>query len=159
VGLMKHGLAAGHFMLAASLVSNFPATRLLAAETGIAKFETVGDAIPAPLDGLAGEALRGRKLVLDRETGNCLICHQVPVTGEPFQGDIAPTLAGVGARLTVGQIRYRLVDQSRLNVETLMPAYHRIDGFTRVAPRFRNRPVFSAQEIEDVVAWLATLKD
>jgi sulfur-oxidizing protein SoxX len=133
--------------------------QVLAADVSLAAYEIVGDSIPAPLEGRTGDPQRGRKLVLDRETGNCLICHQVPVTGEPSQGDLAPTLAGVGGRLTVGQLRYRLVDQSRLNPVTLMPAYYRVDGLTRVALRFRDKPVFAAQEIEDVVSWLATLRD
>ena len=151
---MQHAMVAGLIGLAINLVP--PA---LAAEAGIATYVTAGDAIPAPLDGLTGNPVNGRALVLDRETGNCLICHQVPIAGEPFQGDLAPTLAGVGARLTAGQIRYRLVDPSKLNPATLMPAYHRVEGLTRVAGRYRNKPVFSAQQIEDVVAWLATLKD
>jgi L-cysteine S-thiosulfotransferase len=130
-----------------------------AAEAGISTYVASGDAIAAPLDGLTGNPANGRALVLDRETGNCLICHQVPIAGEPFQGDLAPSLAGAGARLTAGQIRYRLVDQSKLNPATLMPAYHRVEGLTRVAARYRGKPVFSAQQIEDVVAWLATLKD
>lgn len=130
-----------------------------AADPMVARHETVGDAIPAPLAGLAGDAERGRRLVVDREAGNCLICHPAPIAGEAFQGDIAPNLAGVGARLDSGRLRFRLVDPSQLNAETLMPAYHRIDGLTRVAPRFAGKPVFTAQEIEDVVAWLSTLKD
>ena len=130
-----------------------------AAEVGVASYTVMGDAIPAPLDNLDGNAERGRRLVLDRETGNCLICHQVPIASEPSQGDLAPSLAGVGARLTAAQIRFRLVDQSRLNPMTLMPPYHRVDGLTRVAGKFKTKPVFDAQQIEDVVAWLATLKD
>jgi L-cysteine S-thiosulfotransferase len=131
----------------------------VAAETAMARYEVTGDAIAAPLDGRIGDAIRGRRLALDRESGNCLICHQAPVANEPSQGDLAPALAGVGTRLTPAQLRLRLVDQSRLNPATLMPAYHRVDGLTRVAGRYRGRPVFTAQEIEDVVAWLATLKD
>ncbi len=130
-----------------------------AAEAGVATHSVVGDTIPSPLDGLIGNSDRGRRLVLDRETGNCLICHQVPVASEPSQGDLAPTLAGVGSRLTAGQIRFRMVDQSRLNPATLMPAYHRVEGLTRVADKYRGKPVFSAQDIEDVVAWLTSLKD
>ena len=130
-----------------------------AAEVGVASYTVVGDAIPTPLDGLDGNAERGRRLVLDRETGNCLICHQVPIASEPSQGDLAPSLAGVGGRLTAAQIRFRLVDQSQLNPATLMPPYHRVEGLTRVAAKFRSKPVFDAQQIEDVVAWLATLKD
>jgi L-cysteine S-thiosulfotransferase len=131
----------------------------IAAEVGVASYTADGDAIAEPLDGRVGIADRGRALVLDRERGNCLICHQVPVDAERSQGDLAPTLAGVGSRLNAGQIRMRLVDQSQLNAATLMPAYHRVAGLTRVAPRYIGQPVFSAQEVEDVVAWLATLKD
>ena len=124
----------------------------------VARYDVVGDAIPAPLDGRSGEPARGRKLVLDRETGNCLICHHIADSGEPSQGDIGPSLSGVGGRLTVGQLRLRLVDQSRVNPHTIMPPYHRVEGLSRVAPRFRDRPVFTAQEVEDIVAWLATLQ-
>jgi L-cysteine S-thiosulfotransferase len=125
----------------------------------VARFTVVGDAIPEPLAGKRGDPARGRRIVLDRELGNCLICHQVPEAGEPFQGDLGPNLAGVGGRLSPGQIRLRLVDQSRLNPATIMPPYHRIDGLNRVAARYRGRPVLSAEEIEDVVAYLATLKE
>ena len=117
------------------------------------------DAVPASLTGMAGDAARGRRIVLDRETGNCLICHRAPEPDERFQGDIAPTLAGVGRRLTTGQIRLRLIDQSRLNPATIMPPYYRVDGLRHVAARFSGKPVLSAAEIEDVVAYLATLKD
>ena len=130
-----------------------------AAAVEISPYVVVGDAIPAPLNGLTGDRARGRRLVLDRETGNCLICHQVPMPSEPSQGDLAPSLAGVGSRLTAGQMRLRLVDQSKLNPATLMPAYHRVNDLKRVAPKYKAVPVFSAQEIEDVVAWLGTLKD
>lgn len=116
------------------------------------------DASPVSLTGKPGDAIRGRAIVLDRRVGNCLICHKAPVEGEPFQGDLGPDLAGVAARLSEGQIRYRLVDQSRLNPATLMPPYHRTDGLSRVAERFQGLPVLRADEIEDVVAWLATLK-
>jgi L-cysteine S-thiosulfotransferase len=126
--------------------------------TGLAAFAVDGDAITSPLEGRAGDAERGRAIVLDRATGNCLICHQVPVASELFQGELGGDLAGVGARLSTGQIRLRLVDQSRLNPATLMPPYFRADGLTRVAPRFAGQPVLTAQQIEDVIAWLATLK-
>jgi L-cysteine S-thiosulfotransferase len=125
----------------------------------VARFRVVGDAIPEPLSSKPGDPVRGRRIVLDRELGNCLICHQVPEAGEPFQGDLGPDLAGVGRRLSAGQIRLRLVDQSRLNPATVMPPYHRIDGLNRVAAKYRGRPVLSAEEVEDVVAYLATLKE
>lgn len=148
------GLAAGF----AAFPQSWPSVAR-AAEAGIAEYRVAGDAIPQALDGLIGDPGRGRRLVLDRETGNCLICHQVPIASEPSQGDLGPSLSGAGTRLTAGQLRFRLVDQGKLNPATIMPPYHRVDGLTRVAGRYRSKPVFNAQEIEDVVAWLATLKD
>jgi len=124
-----------------------------------ASFVQKGDCIPEPLDGRTGSAERGRAIVLDRTTGNCLICHMVPVASEPFQGDLGPDLSGIGARLSAAQIRLRLVDQSLLDPATLMPPYYRIDHLVRVADKYQARPILDAQQIEDVVAWLASLKD
>lgn len=122
------------------------------------RYTIVGDAIPAPLHGRAGDAVRGEAVVRDRERGNCLICHQGADASEPFQGTIGPALAGVGARLEPGQIRLRMVDSSALNPETVMPPYFRTEGLRDVAPAYRGKPALTAQEIEDVVAYLASLK-
>ena len=121
-------------------------------------YTVVGDAIPRPLGGLAGNAARGAALVRDRERGNCLICHQGADASEPFQGTIGPPLAGVGARLDAGQIRLRLVDASTLNPQTVMPPYFRTENLHDVAQQYRGKPALSAQEIEDVVSYLASLK-
>ncbi len=121
-------------------------------------FAVVGDAISAPLGGLTGDGQRGAALVRDRERGNCLICHQGTDPSEPFQGSIGPPLAGVGARLDAGQIRLRLVDASLVNPLTVMPPYFRTENLHDVAPAFRGKPALSAQEIEDVVSYLATLR-
>lgn len=149
-------------ILASAALANIAALAcypVQAVEAGIAAYSAVSDSIPQPLDGLTGNSEQGRRLVLDRETGNCLICHQVPVPREPSQGDLGPSLVGVGSRLDAGQLRYRLVDQSMLNPATIMPPYYRIDRLTRVAGKYQFKPVFSSQEIEDVVAWLATLRE
>ncbi|MGQ9367283.1 sulfur oxidation c-type cytochrome SoxX [Azospirillum sp. ST 5-10] len=122
-------------------------------------FVVRGDAVPAPLAGLAGDPRRGRAVVLDRRRGNCLICHAVPAAGEPFQGELGPALAGVASRLDGGQIRLRLIDQSRINPDTIMPPYYRVERLTDVAPEYRGRPALDEQEIEDVVAYLQTLTD
>jgi L-cysteine S-thiosulfotransferase len=124
----------------------------------VVPYVVTGDAIVAPLGGYIGDASRGRRIVLDRSVGNCLICHEVPEPTERFMGDLAPKLAGVGRSLTIAQLRLRVVDQSRLNAATIMPPYHRIDGLVRVAPQFRGKPVLTAQDVEDVVAYLATLQ-
>lgn len=121
-------------------------------------YVVVADAVPEPLAGKLGDAAQGRRVVLDRETGNCLICHKVPEPQERFQGELGPDLAGIGTRLSAGQLRLRIIDQSRLNPATVMPPYYRTDGLTRVAQRWRGRPVLDAQQVEDVVAYLASLR-
>jgi sulfur-oxidizing protein SoxX len=120
-------------------------------------FEIVDDTIPAPLTSEPGDAARGRAVVLGRN-GNCLLCHQLPVSGDRFEGDIAPTLGGVGDRLTPGQIRLRLVDSTRLNPEAIMPPYFRTDSLVRVQAAYRDKTVLTAQQIEDLVAFLTELK-
>lgn len=119
----------------------------------------VGDAIPEPLTDTPGDPERGRQIVLDREVGNCLICHKVPEPTERFQGELGPDLSGVGSRLTVSQLRLRIVDQSRLNPRTLMPPYFRVDRLALVAKQYRGKPVLTAQQVEDVVAYLQTLRE
>lgn len=131
----------------------------VAASPGLAgDYTVVGDAIPAPLEGAKGDAARGRGIVLDRHVGLCLLCHRGPFSEERFQGEIAMDLRGSGARLSEGQIRLRIVDPGQVNAASIMPAYYRTEGLTRVAPAFRGRPVLSAQQIEDVVAFLMTLR-
>jgi len=112
----------------------------------------------APLTAAAGDVERGRKIVLDRHVGLCLLCHSGPFPEQRFQGDLAPSLSGVGARLSAGQIRARIVDASRVNPNTIMPPYFRTENLSRVAPAYRGKTVLTAQEIEDVVAFLTTLR-
>jgi sulfur-oxidizing protein SoxX len=121
-------------------------------------YRIVADTIPEPLAGKVGNAARGAALVRDRERGNCLICHHGDDPAEPFQGSIGPPLKGVGARLDTGQIRLRLVDMSRLDPDTVMPPYFRTENMRDVAPAYRGQPALSAQEIEDVVSYLASLR-
>ena len=129
----------------------------LAALAFLAQSVLANDSIPS-LTGTAGDAERGRKIVLDRHVGLCLLCHSGPFPEERFQGDLAPDLSGVGARLSAGQIRARIVDASRVNPNTIMPPYFRTDNLQRVAPAYRGKTVLTAEQIEDVVAFLAMLK-
>jgi len=121
-------------------------------------FTVVGDAIPRSLTGQKGDAARGRAIVANRSLGLCLLCHS-GFSDIRFQGDLAPSLQGAGRRSSEGQLRLRIVDASRLNPATIMPPYYRVDGLTRVADAWRGKPVLSAEQVEDVVAFLATLKD
>ena len=106
----------------------------------------------------AGNPERGRQIVANRQVGLCLLCHAAPIAEERFQGDLAPDLKGVGSRLSEAQIRARIVDPSKANPDTIMPAYFKTDGLTRVAPAFRGKTIFTAEQVEDVVAYLSSLK-
>ena len=118
----------------------------------------VGDeGIPASLTGAKGDPARGRAIVANRQVGLCLLCHTGPFPEERFQGNLAPDLREA-ARLTEAEIRLRLVDPARANPKTIMPAYYRTEGLTRVAPAYRSKPVLTAEQIEDVVAYLLSLK-
>ena len=106
----------------------------------------------------AGDDERGRQIVANRQVGLCLLCHAAPIPEERFQGDLAPDLKGVGARLSEAQIRARIVDPSKANPDTIMPAYYKTDGLTRVAPAYQGKTILTAEQIDDVVAYLVTLK-
>ncbi len=122
-------------------------------------YVVVRDAIPKSLTGKPGDPGRGRAIVANRTVGLCLLCHSGPIPEERFQGNLAPSLAGAGARWSEGQLRLRLVDPARLNPDTIMPPYFRLDGLTRVAKNFQGKTILGAQQIEDVVAYLASLKE
>jgi sulfur-oxidizing protein SoxX len=133
-------------------------TLATAQERPLEKPRVVGDAISAPLTDVAGDPARGRAVVLDRQVGLCLLCHTGPFPEERFQGNLAPDLAGVGARLSAGQLRLRLVDSRIVQPQSVMPAYLRTEGLSRVGRAWQGRTVLSPQQIEDVVAFLATLR-
>jgi sulfur-oxidizing protein SoxX len=117
-----------------------------------------GDAIAASLTGSAGDATRGRALVLERSS-TCILCHSGPFPEAIFQGDLAPSLAGAGSRWSEGQLRLRLVDAARVNPATIMPSFYRVDGLVNVGPSWRGKPILSAEQIEDMVAYLITLRE
>jgi L-cysteine S-thiosulfotransferase len=125
---------------------------------GLQPYAVVGDAIPQSLTGAPGDATRGRALVLERSS-TCILCHSGPFPETRFQGDLAPSLAGAGGRWSEGQLRLRLVDASSLNPATIMPSYYRLDGLVRVGPAWRGKPILSAEQIEDMVAYLTSLRE
>lgn len=116
------------------------------------------DSSDQPLEGVAGDAARGRAIVANRQLGLCLLCHTGPIPEERFQGNLAPDLAGAGDRWNAGQLRLRLVDASRFNPSTIMPAYYKTEGLTRVPAALKGKTILTAQQVEDVVAYLQTLR-
>ena len=117
-----------------------------------------GDALPASLTGESGDPLKGRAIVVNRQIGLCLLCHTAPIPEERLQGNLAPNLGGAGSRWSEGQLRLRVIDASRLYPDTIMPPYYRQDDLERVAAPFRGKTILEASQIEDVVAYLVTLK-
>lgn len=143
-------VAPGALAVALAAASTFPA--LAAAK------QDVGEPphFLSSLTGQAGDPKNGRKLVIKQ--GGCLSCHGMPIPEEADHGQIGPDLAGVASRLSEGEIRLRVVDPKILNPDTMMPAFYRTDGLHRVAANWQGKPILTAQEVEDVVAYLMTLK-
>ena len=119
-------------------------------------YSVVGDSISASLTGAVGDPARGRAIILDHRLGSCLLCHSGPLPEERFQGTLAPDLSGAGSRWSTGQLRLRLVDATRLNPDTIMPPYYRVDGLSRVGSAWLGKPILTAAQIEDVIAFLST---
>ena len=144
-------------MLLAALSVILPAVAPRAQAQGQTLFQVDGDGIPQPL-APAGDAARGRALIVSRDPANCILCHAVSDPGVRFAGNLAPPLDGAGSRLSAAQLRLRVADSARLNRETIMPAYFRNDGLTAVAAQYAGKTILSAQQVEDLVVYLSTLK-
>lgn len=114
-----------------------------------------GDAIAASLAPEAGDAARGRDVFVERERGHCVICHALASVDAPFQGNVGPSLTGIGERLSAGQIRLRIAQPSLIWPDTVMPSYYRRDGLNQVGADYIGQTILSAQEIEDLVAFLS----
>jgi sulfur-oxidizing protein SoxX len=121
-------------------------------------YQIVDGTIATPLTEQPGDPERGRQVVLDRNAGDCIVCHAMPLPHRQFHGTIGPALDGVGSRSTAGALRLRLVDPKSLNPHSIMPAYYKTAGLYRVLSQYHNQPILSAQQIEDVVAYLLTLQ-
>lgn len=146
-------------LLAGVMVMLLPAASSAQQAAGLLPLRIAGDAIPESLTGVPGNAERGRLIVASRQTGLCLLCHAGPLPEERFQGNLAPDLAGAGSRWSEGQLRLRVADARRLNPQTLMPAYYQTEGLDRVGAAWQGQPLLAAQQIEDVVAFLRTLRN
>ena len=118
----------------------------------------VSDGIITPLTAVPGDAIRGRAIVANRQLGLCLLCHTAPIAEDKFQGDLAPSIAGAGSRWSAAQLRLRIVNSRRVNPDSIMPAYYANEGLTRVGRTWTGKTILDAQQVEDVVAYLLTLK-
>lgn len=142
-----------------SALTGAPAPRAAAADNELVKFDVVdGNEIRGSLTGKPGNPEEGRKIAADRGLGNCLACHVMPIKEDP-QGDVGPELNGVASRLKESEIRLRIVNAKFSNPQTAMPAYYRVDGLYRVRKDLVGKPILSAEQVEDVVAYLMTLKE
>ena len=148
--------AAGLVAVAAPAVG---AQNMATASMPLNAYRIVGDAIPEPLSPAPGDAERGRAIVGSRQSGLCLLCHTGPFAEQHLQGSLAPDLRGAGARWSVPQLRLRIADSRRVVSDSIMPAYYRSDGLTQVGRAWQGKTVLDAQQVEDVVAFLATLRD
>jgi sulfur-oxidizing protein SoxX len=143
-------------LLAVVVALSVPAA---SAQEGAQPYAVVRDAIPRPLASRPGDATRGRAIVANRSVGLCLLCHSGPIPEERFQGTLAPSIAGAGTRWSQAQLRLRIADGARLNPDTIMPPYYRTTDLQHVAKGFEGKTILTAEQVEDVVAYLATLKD
>ena len=123
------------------------------------QWEVKDYAIEKPLCGLAGDAKRGKAIASDGSRGNCLACHQLPIDDIEAYGTIGPPLDGIASRLTEGYIRLRVVDTRQVNPMSIMPGFYRDPGLIhRPGKPYVGRTFLTAQQVEDVIAYLVTLK-
>ena len=120
-------------------------------------YTIVDDTIPASLTGVPGDPVKGKKLAINRKKGNCLACHQMPIPEQQFRGEIGPDLTMVGSYLSEAEIRMRIVNPKVINPDTIMPAFHKV-SLNRVLKKFKGKTILGAQDIEDIIAYLMTLK-
>jgi len=128
------------------------------ANAQLADYKVEGDGIPKSLTGAPGNAARGRALLLERNPANCLECHTIAKDKALKGGSRGPALDGIGANLTAAQLRLSVVDYAQIQPKAGMPSFHKRDSGVLSAKQDRDKPVLNAQQIEDVVAFLQTLK-
>lgn len=121
-------------------------------------YKVYKDTIPVSLTGIGGNAAKGKKVAVNTRKGNCLACHVMPVPEQPFHGAVGPDISDIGSRATPAELRMRIVDPKVLNPDTIMPAFYKSKGLHRVPKKFQGKTMLSAQEIEDIIAYLMTLK-
>lgn len=159
-GLKRAGRASAYVAAAIAALSAGMLSAPLAVaapppDSGLPPYTVVGDTIPQPLTTQPGTAAAGKLVIEDRKLGNCLSCHSMALPDED-QGNVGPDLHTVGSRLKTAQLRLRVVNMKYVDPRTIMPAYYRVDGLLDVSKAFAGKSILTAQQVEDVVAFLAT---
>ncbi len=136
-----------------------PASAAEPVTPGQVKF--VENEIAKSLTGSSGDPVAGRKWIINRQLGNCLACHKNSMMNDQlFHGEVGPPLDGAGSRWTVPQLRAIVANSKQVfGPDTLMPAFYRNGDAARTARAFKGKTILSAQQVEDVVAYLSNLKD
>ncbi|GGA25535.1 sulfur oxidation c-type cytochrome SoxX [Neptunicoccus cionae] len=124
-------------------------------------------AVEQSLSGMPGDAANGRLIVGDKKKGNCVACHQVSDLADvPFQGEIGPPLDGAGERWSEAELRGIVANAKIMFEDSMMPSFYKTEGFIRPGKAYTGKaaddtfgPLLGAQQIEDVVAYLTTLKE
>jgi L-cysteine S-thiosulfotransferase len=150
--MKMHRLIGAAAVIAASVSFTF------AASAEVVPYQIVDDGIPKSLTGKSGDAKAGRKVAYNRKTGNCLACHKLPIPEQQFHGEVGPDLKGVASRYSEAEMRLRIVNPKKFNDDTIMPAFYRDSGFTRLQKKWVGKSILKAQEVEDLLAYLMTLK-
>ncbi|MFN3613319.1 MAG: sulfur oxidation c-type cytochrome SoxX [Rubrimonas sp.] len=139
----------------------FPAATMAAAETAPDAVAIVEGAVPSALTDVPGDPANGRKVYAARSLGNCLACHATSdQASEQFHGDVGPPMDGVADRYDVAQLRAIIVNAKAVfGEDTIMPGFYTLEYGANPAERFVGKTILSAQDVEDVVAYLETLKE
>ena len=148
-----------HFkFLAAAMGFAIAGTLAVSAQSAdMANVTIVNGTIPKSLTGTAGDPAAGKKAAINQKKGNCLACHAMPIPEEQFHGKTGPDLHGIGSRQNEAELRMRLVDPKVINADTMMPSFFKT-GQHRVLPDFQGKTILEAQDVENIVAYLLTLK-
>jgi sulfur-oxidizing protein SoxX len=115
--------------------------------------------VESSLTGQAGDPVAGRSVFANRKQGNCLACHMNDdLTEESFHGEVGPPMDGVADRWSQGEMRAIVTNSKKVFEDTIMPAFYIDSGYARPLEDFAGKSILTAQQVEDVVAYLMTLK-
>ncbi|WP_390914130.1 sulfur oxidation c-type cytochrome SoxX [Pseudosulfitobacter sp. SM2401] len=144
----------------AAVVTGLLTTAVYAEPVAPAAVNFEDGVVTASLTGVAGDPVNGREVFKNRKQGNCLACHvNAEMPEESFHGEVGPEMTGVADRWEAGELRGIVANSKMMFEGTIMPAFYRDAGFERPLEKFEGQTILTAQQVEDVVAYLQTLKE